>query len=434
MGNFLKKDESVRTAQNQTVSPTGDSAPNELHAEVAVFGERGQPWRTQEEIPPARQQALRDMSRTEPDELRAVYPFSGCHLDRGDVEWLISEFCDEQSGRSLDLRGADLSGEDLSGLPLQNTVAGLSGRAWRVIDQSTQTADQRKALYKKASVNLQDSNLGNSVLSRASLTYADLRGANMSDCHIEGADLFGANLGGNRPTNLHGAVCDQETRFNEVVIASPAGVGPRLFDVRWNGASLTGINWSDLRKVAEETRSFHRTRKRAGDNRREHNKRRVVWYLEAAQTYGQLSSVLRAQGLNDQARRFTYRSEVSRFWSLLHSSLDGEKWPQFLFSLTLGAISGWGYRLYRSAVLYAATVTVFAFLYRQTSSEGGHSRYSWREAITLSVIAFHGRSFYPNDPYPLNTGFAAVGAAEAFVGLFIEAIVIATLTRRIFSD
>ncbi|WP_329312196.1 pentapeptide repeat-containing protein [Streptomyces sp. NBC_01262] len=378
---------------------------------------------------------LREKLNTATDELRAVYPFSGYRLGRDDIEWLIAEFPEEGNGSGLDLRGVDLSGEDLSGLPLRNAVAGLSGAAWRVVDQGAQNADHRETLYRRAAITLRDSSLVNSDLSGASLTHADLRGVNMSDCHLEGADLFRVNLGGDRPASLHGAICNHDTRFNEAVLASPEGVGPRLFDVRWNGSSLTGINWSDLKKVAEETRSFHESRRRIGDSWKDHNKRRITWYLEAAQTYGQLSSVLRTQGLNDQARRFTYRAEVARFWSLLHSSLSStKKWPQFLFSLLLGVISGWGYRLYRSAILYAVAVFVFAVLYRETSSDAGNPEYSWREAITLSVIAFHGRAFYPNDPYALNTGFATVGAVEAFIGLFIEAIVIATLTRRIFSD
>jgi Pentapeptide repeats (8 copies) len=403
-------------------------ALNDSAGWVRYWTNTGQPWRKRPEITRPRETVLLDKMKIKSDALAGVYPFEGFRLHREDVEWLIARFDDE--GSRIDLRGSDLSNEDLSDLPLSNLLAGVSGADWRRVDQGAGDEDQRETLFRAAAVNLRKCDLTNADLRNASLTYADLRGAKLSDCNLEGADLFRADFGGEFPANLHGAILNHATRLNEVKFASRAGVAPRLFDVQWDGASLSGVNWLAVKKVADEKRSYHKARRRDGDTWSVHNRRRVIWYSEASQTYRQLSMALRSQGMNDQARRFTYRAEVSRFWSLFHSLTGVRYWGPFGFSFLLGAISGWGYRLYRSAILYTATILVFADLYRVTSG----NKYDWRQAIVLSVIGFHGRAFYPSDNYGFGTTFAAVGAAEAFVGVFIEAIVIATFTRRLFSD
>jgi len=63
----------------------------------------------------------------------------------------------------------------------------------------------------------------------------------------------------------------------------------------------------------------------------------------------------------------------------------------------------------------------------------GPHHLSWYEAFVVSITAFHGRGFFvgtfsPGDPQAL------VAAIEAFLGLLIEVIFIATLTRRLFTQ
>jgi hypothetical protein len=58
---------------------------------------------------------------------------------------------------------------------------------------------------------------------------------------------------------------------------------------------------------------------------------------------------------------------------------------------------------------------------------------TWYEAIILSVSSFHGRSLIPS-AVSLNDPLAAVAAAEALVGLFIEVIFIAAFSRRFLGD
>lgn len=306
----------------------------------AYWESTGQPWRKRPEIPLARQQDLRERVASSSDVLQGDFPFRGRHLRREDLEWLLGE---RRTAVSLDLRGADLSGEDLSGLPLSRIGAGLSGSDWRIVDENVPNADRRDVLYRRAEVYLRGASLVGTDLKGAALPYADMRETKLSDCHLEGADLFRANLDGDFPANLHGATFDRGTRLNEVKIASPEGVAPRIFDVQWNGVSLSGIDWRAVEKVADEKRSIHQARKRQGDEWAVHNKRRIIWYLEASQSYRQPSGALREQGIFDHARRFLYRAEVARFWSLLHSLAQPRKWPSFAFSFMLGAISGWGY-------------------------------------------------------------------------------------------
>jgi hypothetical protein len=58
---------------------------------------------------------------------------------------------------------------------------------------------------------------------------------------------------------------------------------------------------------------------------------------------------------------------------------------------------------------------------------------TWYGAINFSVNSFHGRSPIPS-AVSLNDPSAAVAAAEALVGLFIEVIFIAAFSRRFLGD
>jgi hypothetical protein len=136
----------------------------------------------------------------------------------------------------------------------------------------------------------------------------------------------------------------------------------------------------------------------------------------------QISVALRNQGLNEDAARFTYRSQLMQrkvFWYQ-------RKFLSFLGSLFLDLLSGYGYRVGRCFIAYALVITVFATIYYQL---GTHL--AWNEAIVISMTAFHGRGFFPEQFKPGDPQ-AMVAAIEAFVGLLIEVTFIATLTQRLF--
>jgi hypothetical protein len=105
--------------------------------------------------------------------------------------------------------------------------------------------------------------------------------------------------------------------------------------------------------------------------------------------------------------------------------------PQYLGSRFLDLISGYGYRPWRSFITYALVILAFAAAYFTLGSTSGHTL-SWNESIVISMTAFHGRGFFSTVFQPGDLQ-AAVAAVEAFIGLLIEIVFIATFTNRFFA-
>jgi hypothetical protein len=99
---------------------------------------------------------------------------------------------------------------------------------------------------------------------------------------------------------------------------------------------------------------------------------------------------------------------------------------QYLFSLFLDLLAGYGYKPLRSFLAYLLVIAGFATIYYLL---GPHL--TWNEAIVISMTAFHGRGFFPNQFKPGDPQ-SLVAAIEALVGLIIEVTLIATLTQRFF--
>jgi hypothetical protein len=57
---------------------------------------------------------------------------------------------------------------------------------------------------------------------------------------------------------------------------------------------------------------------------------------------------------------------------------------------------------------------------------------TWSEALVISMTAFHGRGFLSSVFQPGDLQ-AAVAAVEAFIGLLIEIVLIATFPQRFFA-
>jgi hypothetical protein len=105
--------------------------------------------------------------------------------------------------------------------------------------------------------------------------------------------------------------------------------------------------------------------------------------------------------------------------------------PQYLGSLFLDLISGYGYRPMRSFITYVLAILGFAAAYFALGNANG-SPLQWNEAIVISMTAFHGRGFFSAVFQPGDVQ-AAVAAVEAFIGLLIEIVFIATFTQRFFA-
>src|SRR5207248_3181062 len=132
------------------------------------------------------------------------------------------------------------------------------------------------------------------------------------------------------------------------------------------------------------------------------------------------------QGLNEVATRFAYRAQKLQRVVLYRQ----RKFGQYLFSLFLDLLAGYGYKPWRSFVAYLLVITGFATAYYLVGRTIGLSL-SPVGAWIFSMTSFHGRGFFPGG-IKLDDLLTIFAAIEAFVGLLIEVTFIATLTQRLF--
>jgi len=101
---------------------------------------------------------------------------------------------------------------------------------------------------------------------------------------------------------------------------------------------------------------------------------------------------------------------------------------QYLFSLLLDLLAGYGFKPIRSIFSYLIIIFGFMGLYL-LNAHFVAPQLSWDEALVLSVSSFHGRGFFTQN-ITLGDTYARLAAAEAVVGLFIEISFIATFSQR----
>jgi hypothetical protein len=149
-------------------------------------------------------------------------------------------------------------------------------------------------------------------------------------------------------------------------------------------------------------------------------------YRVAVRANRQLAVALQAQGLNEEAAKFSYRAQKLQRVVLRLQKKSGS----YLFSIFLDLLVGYGYRPSRSVIWYLATIFVFALAYHFL---GGLSFYP-PDAFVFSVMSFHGRGFFPalSQEINLHNPLVMLAALEAIIGLLIEISFIATFTQRFF--
>lgn len=388
------------------------------------------PWRLEPEIVEERQRFLAERRVIQPDISQGIYPFKEEKLSRADVEWLLAT---HESGGvvgpvdahdrhqrqrdGLDLRGADLRGVDLHGLPIAHMRGGLSGDEWN------------RSMYRlraAAAVQLAGANLTRTHLERASLSEANLESlgdvrTELGSAHLQGATLVAtrfdsANL---RQADLSGANL-QWAKFSEATILEDAVFGKwdghytMLGSVWWNTVNLTMVDWTKLKRLGEETPPF------------------FGWafalrvHRGAVRANRQVAAQLRAQGLNEEADHFSYRAIVRQRGVLLRQG----HLLQYLFSLFLAMLAGYGFRPMRTLIWYVLVIIGFAWIYFHLGQTQGHP-FAPDGAVIFSLTSFHGRGFYPGG-LSLEDSITKVAAIEAVVGLLIEISFVATFTQRFF--
>jgi hypothetical protein len=392
---------------------------------------------------------------------KGVYPFrdesGSILLTRADVEWLLAthesggrhgpvEWVDRQQRERMgvDLRGADLRGVDLRALPLACTRGSLTNDELPEGATETDSTTLAAAVVHLEGTRLNRSHMARIRLRGVHLDGADLRGAvldraSLYGAHLNGANLSGASLAG---ATLRRVVFDESTNLYEAVISSREFGGIDVRDARWGGVVLSVVDWTRTRP------GFLRSRVEAielGDNRLarermypavtksgvvQQPKTSEMWlrgYRNAVRANRQLATVLRDQGLNEDADRFAYRAQVLQRQVLRRQRRFGAAFGTWLLDL----IAGYGYKPLRSLVAYVLVVGLFAGAYL-LNAQFAAPHLTWDESLVLSISAFHGRGFFTSG-ISLGDTLARLAAGEAIIGLLIEITFIATFTQRFFA-
>jgi uncharacterized protein YjbI with pentapeptide repeats len=321
------------------------------------------------------------------------------------------------------------------------------------------TADVRRAHLEGADLRLaqlERAFLNEAHLEGATLNEAHLEGAILTEAHLEGADLTGAHLEGKwltsdelarihtvipdfpqtlYPARLRRAYLDTSTTLDNVTLGDGDLGFISLADVRWGGVNLAIVQWARIRGRPARKRLSWVT---LGDERQareptdwEGKKKDAATSLAefeaAARANRQLATVLRDQGLNDDADRFAYQAQVLQRTVLRRQGRYGAAF----FSWVLDRLAGHGYKPGRTVLWYLAVIAAFTLTYFLLGPGEGHT-FSPQGALVFSVTSFHGRGFFPGT-LSLEDLVTQLAALEAVFGLFIEISFIATFTQRFFA-
>ncbi|MFI5274279.1 MAG: pentapeptide repeat-containing protein [Ktedonobacterales bacterium] len=379
------------------------------------------------------------------------------------------------SGAQLPVAAAHCEQADLSGARLEGAVlAGAHLEQARLREASLDQADLSFALLEGAvlaeatlehavllGASLDGTMLAGARLGGAVLSSASLAGAELFAVHLEGARLNEAWLAGKRldgaaltrlravdaearetlpGADLAGVFCDSATALDDATLGDESLGSVAVADARWGGVNLAVVNWAPLRALGDE-----RIARAACDptGKLKPEAARLQEFRTAVRASRQLAVALREQGLNEQADFFAYRAQVLQREVLRREALrlaaPGERHPvrrrlarggQYVFSLFLDGLAGYGYRPGRSLVAYIASLVLYAVAYYVLGHATGPAL-NWVEASALSINSFHGRGFFPGTVTP-NDPMTVLTAAEAITGLVIEISFIATFTQRFF--
>ncbi len=420
---------------------------------------KGQPWRTEPEIDSERRKYLTMRRSAVADTENEVYPFKDVRLSRADIEWLsvsqdrqklLNE--NRRAGKGMDLRGAILDHLDLSSLPLEDvdlSHAHVEGSDLKYVhleranlfNTHLERACLLGAYLREATLvmaNLHGVELRWGRLQNANLAHAHLKGSNLMEvhlensilnlahledtnlwmAHLEGADLMGAHLEKAYLREAHFA----GAKLYDTILIDDKHIGPVLVDIQWGDTNLTVVDWSDVRILGDEYLAEQEPLAKQPKNR----PAMPGSYRETVRAYRQLSVVLHNQGLNEDAARFAYRAQLVQrklYWRQ-------RQFGQYLLSLFLDLLSGYGYKPIRSFIAYLIVIAAFAVTYFLIGQTVGPAL-SPLSAFVFSMTSFHGRGFFPGG-IGLDDPMTVVAAFEAFIGLLIEVTFIATLTQRLF--
>ena len=361
-------------------------------------------------------------------------PYAGVHFrDRAELTWVIARrgwdvthdsytvkytlLPQGKAAERADLRSAVFGTLDLSGIQLRRADL----REANLVHANLASADMVDADFSHADVgkaDLHDANLHSSHLAGASLREANLAGATLHYADLCGARMYRANLAG---ASLVGAHLDASTVISEAQLDRRT----RLCDINWGGAPLSHVAWSAVPRLGDELVPIHSPHDHRADT-----PTRLSVLRDAARTYQQLATALRAQGLDDAATPFAYRAQTLRrkvYWR--EGSLG-----RWFFSWLLAALAGYGYKLQRILITYALALSAFALIYLTVGLPGDHTTTLGQHlanAYLVSLTAIHGRTFF--EQFGAGSFLSWVAAIESVCGLVIEAVFTSMLVQRFFA-
>src|SRR6266487_3395203 len=345
------------------------------------------------------------------------------HLEKADLAWAHLEraFLARARLKEADLSEAHLEKADLSEVHLQGATL-----RWTHLEQAylngahLEKTDLSRARLEKvylSEARLEKADLSEAHLEEGYLSGAYLQEADLSRAHLERAFLYKAHLEGARLSRTHVEVAKRKKAESGEQL-----IGPSLADAQWSNVNLAVVQWSQVDMLGDEYEARQGTR----HGKRKSSVTRLEEYEAAVRANRQLAVALRAQGLDEEAARFAYRAQLLQRIVLRRQGKIG----QYLFSLLLDLLAGYGYRPGRSLMAYLVVIFSFMCLYL-LNAHGAAAHLSWDEALVLSVSSFHGRGFFLQN-VALGDALVRLAAAEAVLGLLIEVSFIATFTQRFF--
>jgi hypothetical protein len=228
-----------------------------------------------------------------------------------------------------------------------------------------------------------------------------------------------------RGADLQGAWFDDKTYLDGVNLDRAFMSG-----CRWRGTDVARIAWPDLRVLGEEDAAP-----------REPRERRPAAYARAADGYGRISQLLRDQGRLSEASRFYFRSNLMRrkyLWSIFADGIASRRlWgalrvlPRLIGQGMMELVAGYGEYPARVVAWVAGVVGTFALLYVLTGSAASHP-FTVPSALVFSLSSLLGRGYALVLPFgSLAEPVSILSAVEAAIGLLLEVLFVAALTRRV---
>jgi len=339
-------------------------------------------------------------------------PFSGVTLyNYGELVWIMQQLgwsgeihkdrqeqllkLNQPQSGELDADGkerADFRGAFLRGIDLQHaSLVGANFNGARLEYADLRYADLRGA-------NLAGTRLNKARLRSAILRWTDLRGTDLREADMSAVDMSGSHL-------------DATTRLGNVVVDADI----ILKDVVWNGAPLGQINWRQISHIGDENKI-----------RGERGQKKSIAYHDAVRAYRGLSIALESQGLAREAVGFRLRGLRLERRVLLREGRFGEGFLSWISDF----VAKYGEAPSRPFIMYGAVVCAFAMGFYLLSQTELVPPFSLQAALVFSVTSFHGRGFFPGGSLSLDDPITLLAATEAFIGLLIELMLIATFSRR----